>query len=74
MRDRERRKGLGKVCSLPGEGKQLTVLTAKDHPGSTLAPEDSVDAARLPACGTFLGQDRGTCALKCNIRCGLFWG
>jgi hypothetical protein len=72
FRGRHRRDG--KVCPLPGEGKQLTVLTAQDHPGLFLAPEDVADASRLPAGGTLLGQDRGPCSLKCNIRCGLFWG
>ncbi len=71
---RERRKGYGKVRPVPGQGKQETILTAEDYPGSLLAPEDAADASRLPAGGTLLGQDRGTRSLKCNIRCDLFWG
>ena len=67
------RKGYGKVRPVPGQGKQEPILTAKDHPGSLLAPEDAADASRLPAGGTLLGQDRGTRSLKCNIRCYLFW-
>jgi hypothetical protein len=74
MGSRGRWKGQRKVCPLPGEGKQLTVLTAQDYPGSFLAPEDSVDAPRLPAGRTLLGKDRGTHSLKYNIRCDLFGG
>ena len=69
-----RRKGDGKVRPVPGQGEQETILTTEDHPGSLLAPEDAVDASRLPAGGTLLGQNRGTRSLKCNIRCDLFWG
>ncbi len=71
---RRRRKGGGKVRPVPGYGEQETILATEDHPGSILAPEDAADASRLPAGGTLLGQDRGTCSLKCNIRCDLFWG
>ncbi len=66
--------GQGKIRPVPGQGKQETVLTAEDHPGSLLAPEDAAHASRLSAGGTLLGQDRGTRSLKCNIRCDLFWG
>lgn len=69
-----RRKGYGKVCPVPGKGKQETILTAENHPGGFLVPEDATDASRLPAGGTLLSQDRGTRALKCNIRCDLFRG
>jgi hypothetical protein len=69
-----RRKGYGKVRPVPGQGKQETILTAEDYPGSLLAPEDAADASHLPAGGTLLSQDRGTHSLKCNIRCDLFWG
>jgi hypothetical protein len=72
--DRGWQKGQGKVCPLPGEGKQETILTAQDDPGLLLAPEDAADASPLPAGGTLLGQDRGTRSLKCNIRCYLFSG
>src|SRR2546430_3628457 len=61
---------LQKADQRAGEGrssararKQEPILTAKDHPGSLLAPEDAADASRLPAGGTLLGQDRGTCSL-----------
>jgi hypothetical protein len=74
MCDYGRRKGQGKVCPLPGEGMQLTVRTAKNHPGLLLAPEDTADASRLPVGGTLLGQNGGTCSLKYNIRCCLFGG
>ena len=68
------RKGYGKVHPVPGQGEQETILTTEDYPGLLLAPEDTADASRLPAGGTLLGQDRGACSLKCNIRCCLFWG
>src|SRR5690349_11863568 len=71
---RRRRNRQGKVGPVPGQGKQETILTAKDHPGGLLAPEDAADASRLPAGGTLLGQDRGARSLKYNIRCYLFWG
>jgi hypothetical protein len=58
-RTRGRRAGHGKVCPVPGQGEQETILTAEDHPGFLLAPEDAADASRLPAGGTLLGQDRG---------------
>jgi hypothetical protein len=64
----------GKVRPVPGQGKQEAILTAQDDPGFLLAPEDAADASLLPAGATLLGQDRGTCSLKCNIRCGLFGG
>lgn len=67
-------KGYGKVRPVPGQGEQETILTAEDHPGSLLTPEDAADASRLPASRALLGQDRGTRSLKCNIRCYLFWG
>ena len=66
--------GHGKVCPVPGDGEEQTILTTEDYPGLLLAPEDTADASRLPAGGTLLGQDRGACSLKCNIRCCLFWG
>ncbi len=69
-----RRKGDGKVRPMPGQGELKTIVTTEDHPGLLLAPEDASDASSLPASGTLLGQDRGTCSLKCNIRCYLFWG
>jgi hypothetical protein len=70
----KRRKGNGKVRPVPGQAEQEAILTTKDDPGLLLAPEDTTDAPRLPAGGTLLGQDRGTCSLKYNIRCDLFWG
>ena len=66
--------GQGKVRPVPGQGEQGTILTTKDDPGNLLAPEDTADTSRLPAGGTLLGPDRGTCSLKCNIRCDLFCG
>ena len=69
-----RRKGYGKVRPVPGQAEQKTILTAEDDPGLGLSPEDAADASPLPAGGTLLGQDRGMCSLKCNIRCDLFWG
>jgi hypothetical protein len=69
-----RRMGYGKVRPVPGQGEQETILTAQDDPGLGLAPEDAADASPLPAGATLLRQDRGTCSLKCNIRCALFWG
>jgi hypothetical protein len=71
---RRRRKGGGKIRPVPGQGEQKTVLTTEKHPGLLLAPKDTADASRLPAGGTLLGQDRGTCSLKYNIWCDLFWG
>ena len=71
-RARGRYKGNGKVRPVPGQGEQEPILTAQDDPGFLLAPEDAADASPLPAGGTLLGQDRGTCSLKCNIRCDLF--
>jgi hypothetical protein len=71
---RGRHKRDGKVRPVPGQGEQETVLTTEDDPGLGLSPEDAADASLLPAGGTLLGQDRGTCSLKCNIRCDLFWG
>src|SRR2546423_15391512 len=71
---RRRHNGQGKVGPVPGQGKQEPILTAKDHSGSLLAPEDAADASRLPAGGTLLGHDRGTGSLKCDIRWYLFWG
>jgi hypothetical protein len=68
------RMGYGKVRPVPGQAEQKTILTAEDDPGLGLSPEDTADASPLPAGGTLLGQDRGTCSLKCNIRCDLFWG
>ena len=73
-RARGRYKGNGKVRPMPGQGEQEAILTAEDHPGFLLVPEDAADASPLPAGGTLLGQDRGTRSLKCNIRCCLFWG
>lgn len=64
----------GKVCPVPGQGEEEAILTAENYPGFLLAPEDTADASPLPASGTLLGQDRGACPLKCNIRCDLFWG
>ena len=70
----KRRKGDGKIRPVPGQGEQEAILTAEDDPGLSPTPEDAADASPLPAGGTLLGQDRGTCSLKCNIRCTLFWG
>jgi hypothetical protein len=64
----------GKICPVPGQGKQETILTTKRYPGLGFSPEDAEDASRLPAGGTLLGQDRGTYSPKCNIRCDLFRG
>ena len=69
-----RRKGDRKVRPVPGQGEQEAILTAEDHPGFLLVPEDAADASPLPAARTLLGQDRGTRSLKCNIWCYLFWG
>jgi hypothetical protein len=74
MRIRRMRHGGGKVRPVPGQGEQKTILTTQKHPGFLLAPEDVADASRLPTCGTLLGQNRGPCSLKYNIRCCLFWG
>ena len=68
------RDGYGQVGPLPGEREEGTVLTAQDHPGGRLTPEDAADAPRLPTGGTLLSQDRGTRSLKCNIRCSVFGG
>jgi hypothetical protein len=69
-----RRMGYGKVRPVPGQAEQEAILTTEDDPGLSLSPEDAADAPCLPAGGTLLGQDRGTCSLKCNIRCDLFGG
>jgi hypothetical protein len=71
---RMRWQGDGKIRPVPGQGEQETILAAQEHPGFFLAPEDPADASPLPTGRALLGQDRGTCSLKCNIRCNLFWG
>jgi hypothetical protein len=73
-RARGRHTGDGKVRPVPGQGEQEAILTAQNDPGVLLVPEDAADASFLPAGGTLLGQDRGTCSLKCTIRCCLFGG
>lgn len=65
-------KGDGKVRPVPGQGEEEAILTAEDDPGFLLAPEDPTDPSPLPAGRALLSQDRGTCSLKCNIRCYLF--
>jgi hypothetical protein len=64
---RRRRKGGGKIRPVPGQGEQKTILTTQKHPGLGLSPKDTADASHLPAGGTLLGQNRGTCSLKYNI-------
>ncbi len=64
----------GKVRPAPGQGEQETILTAQDHPGFLLAPEDAADVSPLPTDGALLSQDRSPRSLKCNIRCRLFGG
>lgn len=65
--------GDGEIRPLPGQGEQETIVTAQDHPGFLVAPEDPTDVSPLPTGGTLFSQDRGPRSLKCNIRCCLFW-
>jgi len=71
---RRRFKGNGKVRPVPGYREQGAILTAQNHPGLGLSPEDTSDASPLSTGGALLGHDRGLRTLKCNIGCCLFRG